>query len=239
MDPGGSHRCRDGRSHELDQENIRCENMRKLEEQGYLVLENAVSSNSLHFSELKKLAESLLRTQQLCISSGELDGHCDDPGIILKHYMKIQCEILITIQDQVACKIECWDRESHADVDYLRCKQSGCFTPAHSDSHFFLSARPELLTKTSSSLHDFYTVWMPFVDVSALDSHLEVIPRSHLDRDRELKNRAVRKRKWKPLLLSKGSLVIFNSYLLHRGSLHKNKKCSRTSMDFRVQLFTE
>ena len=204
----------------------------QLEKEGFVAIERAFTEDSPGLMCLKQFV-SQIRSQQVCLDFEEVQQQCAEPKPVLDSTIAFRDHVIEFIERKFDCVVENGDFQ---DLHYVRRKSEiGSFTPGHRDADFLIKDRSGIVLK-KDDVKDFYTVWIPFMDVSRKHSHLLVESGSHLNVSLK-KQRHKRKRlTWKRLLLPKYSLVIFNSMLHHKASVHTHQKEARTSIDFRFRI---
>lgn len=207
-------------------------NVQKLHDDGYLVIQSAFSENTPGLLKLHSFASEIQR-QQVCLEFEEVKEQSTDPTSILVAAAIFRSHVVEFLETTLECKVQAFSNGLGGDLDYVRRKfQIGSFTPCHTDSKFLTNDRSGLI-ESDNDLKHFFTVWIPFIDLSMPHSHLQVQEKHHRDSQTKLKKNKVT---WKSLLLPKYSIVIFSCRLKHRATAHRHSSEARTSVDFRFKL---
>lgn len=213
----------------------------QLEDVGFIVLPSVFSAETPGIQCLKDFASRVDQDhQQVCLDLEEIGEHSTQPHVVFSETRVFRDFLIQTIEDQLCCRIERWSENVWASLNYIRRKQlMGSFTPTHRDANFLKNDRDGLIDE-DTDIRKFYTAWIPLMDLTEAHSHLQVLPRSHLTRSRQIENSDRKRRKlstvWTSLILPKLSLVIFNSKLQHRASSHRIPSDPRISIDFRFKI---
>jgi ectoine hydroxylase-related dioxygenase (phytanoyl-CoA dioxygenase family) len=205
-----------------------------LDSEGFVVFDNVFDEDIPGLQCLKKFASGI-SIQQVCLDFDELQEHSSSPESVLMSAASFRRYVIEFIEKSLECCVENADANIWKDLDYVRRKTCiGSYTPSHRDCDFLRNDRSGVVS-SEDDLRHFYTVWIPFVDVTKAHSHLQFQPGSHLTVS-SINQPTREKLRWKHLIVSKYSLVIFSSRLLHKASIHNHRYESRTSIDFRFRI---